>query len=85
MSPTIALIVTALRSHPPAANAELARTAGAFGAPVVGFDLAGPEAAWPAPPHAIAFVAAREAGLSLTSHAGELQARHASGRSSTSA
>ena len=40
--------------------------------PVVGFDLAGPEAAWPAPPHAVAFVAAREAGLALTAHAGEV-------------
>ena len=66
------LIVTAMRSHPPAANAELARTAGEFGGPVVGFDLAGPEAAWPAPPHALAFVAAREAGLALTAHAGEV-------------
>ena len=61
-----------MRSHPPAANAELARTAGGIGGPVVGFDLAGPEAAWPAPPHAIAFVAAREAGLALTAHAGEV-------------
>ncbi|HEX5038911.1 MAG TPA: adenosine deaminase [Candidatus Limnocylindria bacterium] len=70
--PLIGLIVTAMRSHPPAANAELARTAGAFGWPVIGFDLAGPESAWPAPPHAIAFVAAREAGLELTAHAGEV-------------
>jgi len=70
--PLIGLIVTAMRSHPPAANAELARTAGAFGWPVIGFDLAGPEAAWPAPPHAIAFVTAREAGLELTAHAGEV-------------
>jgi len=70
--PLIGLIVTAMRSHPPAANAELARAAGAFGWPVVGFDLAGPEAAWPAPPHAIAFVIAREAGLELTAHAGEV-------------
>jgi adenosine deaminase len=70
--PLIALIVTAMRSHPPAANADLARTAGAFGWPVIGFDLAGPEAAWPAPPHAIAFVTAREAGLELTAHAGEV-------------
>lgn len=70
--PLIGLIVTAMRSHPPAANAELARTAGAFGWPVIGFDLAGPEAAWPAPPHAIAFVTAREAGLALTAHAGEV-------------
>ena len=68
----IGLIVTAMRSHPPSANAELARAAGAFGWPVIGFDLAGPEAAWPAPPHAIAFVIAREAGLELTAHAGEV-------------
>jgi adenosine deaminase len=71
-APAIGLIVTAMRSHPPAANAELARIAGAAGPPVVGFDLAGPEAAWPAPPHAVAFVAAREAGLALTAHAGEV-------------
>jgi adenosine deaminase len=70
--PDIGLIVTAMRSHPPAANAELARTASAFGPPVVGFDLAGPEAEWPAPPHAIAFVVAREGGLRLTAHAGEV-------------
>ena len=71
-SPTIGLIVTAMRSHPPAANVELARIAGAFGAPVVGFDLAGPEAAYPAPPHAAAFRAAEEVGLELTAHAGEV-------------
>jgi adenosine deaminase len=70
--PLVGLITTAMRSHPPAANAELARTACAFGPPVVGFDLAGPEAAWPAPPHAIAFVVAREGGLGLTAHAGEV-------------
>lgn len=68
----VGLIVTAMRSHPPAANVELARVAGAAGAPIVGFDLAGPEEAWPAPPHAAAFVAAREAGLALTAHAGEV-------------
>jgi adenosine deaminase len=71
-APLVTLIVTAMRSHPPAANAELARTAGEIGGSVVGFDLAGPEAEWPAPPHAIAFVAAREAGLALTAHAGEV-------------
>lgn len=71
-APTIGLIVTAMRSHPPAANAELARIAGDVGPPVVGFDLAGPEEVWPAPPHAIAFVTAAEAGLALTSHAGEV-------------
>jgi adenosine deaminase len=72
MAPTIGLIVTAMRSHPPAANAELARVAGDFGAPLVGFDLAGPEEVWPAPPQAIAFAIAAEAGLALTSHAGEV-------------
>ena len=71
-APVVGLITTAMRSHPPAANAELARVAAGFGAPVVGFDLAGPEEAWPAPPHAIAFLAARESGLGLTAHAGEV-------------
>lgn len=71
-APLVGLITTAMRSHPPAANAELARIAGSFGPPVVGFDLAGPEQAWPAPPHAIAFVTARDAGLALTAHAGEV-------------
>ncbi len=71
-APMIGLIVTAMRSHPPAANAALASIAGEFGEPLVGFDLAGPEEVWPAPPHAIAFAVAAEAGLSLTSHAGEV-------------
>ncbi len=71
-SPVIGLIVTAMRSHPPGANVILAREAAAFGSPVVGFDLAGPEAEWPAPPHAAAFVAAAEGGLALTAHAGEV-------------
>jgi adenosine deaminase len=71
-APLIALIVTAMRSHPPGANVELARTAASFGEPVVGFDLAGPEATYPAPPHAAAFRAAEEGGLALTAHAGEV-------------
>ena len=70
--PLIGLIVTAMRSHPPAANVELARIAGEFGHPIVGFDLAGPEAAYPSAPHALAFVTAREAGLAITAHAGEV-------------
>jgi adenosine deaminase len=70
--PLVGLIVTAMRTHPPAANVELARMAAEIGPPVVGFDLAGPEEAWPAPPHAAAFVAAREGGLALTAHAGEV-------------
>src|SRR5918999_2480715 len=36
--PVVGLIVTAMRSHPPAANVELARAAGSSGPPVVGFD-----------------------------------------------
>lgn len=71
-TPFVGLIVTAMRSHPPGANVELARTAAAFGPPVIGFDLAGLEAEYPAPPHAAAFVAARDGGLGLTAHAGEV-------------
>lgn len=70
-TPVVGLIVTAMRQHPPAANVELATLAAGFGRPVVGFDLAGPEAQWPAPPHAAAFNAAADGGLSLTAHAGE--------------
>lgn len=70
--PLIGLIVTAMRSHPPGANVELARIAGEFGHPIVGFDLAGPEAEYPSAPHALAFVTAREAGLAITAHAGEV-------------
>jgi adenosine deaminase len=61
-----------MRSHPPGANVLLAQEAGAFGWPCIGFDLAGLEAEWPAPPHAAAFVAASEGGLALTAHAGEV-------------
>jgi adenosine deaminase len=71
-APEVGLIVTAMRSHPPAINVDLAERAAAFGPPVVGFDLAGPEAAYPAPPHAAAFRAAEDGGLALTIHAGEV-------------
>ena len=71
-TPLIGLIVTAMRQHPPGANVELARIASEFGPPVVGFDLAGPEATWPAPPHAAAFNMANDGGLALTAHAGEV-------------
>ncbi len=70
-APLIGLIVTAMRSHPPSANVDLAQRAAAFGSPIVGFDLAGLEAEYPAPPHAAAFRAAAAAGLGLTAHAGE--------------
>lgn len=71
-APLVGLIVTAMRSHPPAANVRLAEEAAGFGPPIVGFDLAGPEAAYPAPPHAAAFRAAERGGLALTAHAGEV-------------
>jgi adenosine deaminase len=71
-SPAIALIVTAMRSHPPRANVELAEIAAAIGRPIVAFDLAGPEEEYPLPPHAAAFRAAERGGLALTAHAGEV-------------
>jgi adenosine deaminase len=66
------LIVAALRHHDPAINLDLARIAATyqkFG--VVGFDLAGDEAAYPASLHQKALLLARESGLGLTVHAGE--------------
>jgi adenosine deaminase len=70
---TVRLICTALRSHDPAANLELAETAVRFvDLGLTGWDLAGPEAAYPDPAvHAAAFEAARAGGLRITVHAGE--------------
>ena len=69
---TAVAIVTAMRNHTPQDNVELAQVAGAFvGRGVVGFDLAGDEARYPASPHRPAFETARAAGLRLTCHAGE--------------
>jgi adenosine deaminase len=69
----VRLICTALRSHDPAANLELARVAAGFRDDgLTGWDLAGPEAAFPDPlVHAAAFEAARTGGLRITIHAGE--------------
>jgi adenosine deaminase len=69
----VRLICTAIRSHEPADNHALAVTAGAYrDRGLVGWDLAGPEAAWPDPAqHRDAFEAARDAGLRITLHAGE--------------
>jgi adenosine deaminase len=69
----VRLICTALRSHDPAANLELARVAAGFRDDgLTGWDLAGPEAAFPDPlVHAAAFEAARAGGLRITIHAGE--------------
>ena len=70
---TVRLICTALRSHDPADNVRLAEAAARFrGEGLTGFDLAGPEAAFPDPLlHRRAFAAAREGGLGITVHAGE--------------
>ena len=70
---TVRLICTALRSHDPAANLVLAETAAGFrDRGLTGWDLAGPEAAYPDPSvHAAAFAAARAGGLRITLHAGE--------------
>jgi adenosine deaminase len=67
------LICTALRSHDPAANVALAETAARFrDLGLTGWDLAGPEEAYPdAGAHGRAFEAARAGGLRITLHAGE--------------
>jgi adenosine deaminase len=69
----VRLICTALRSHDPEANIGLAETAAGFrDAGLTGWDLAGPEAAFPDPLlHGAAFEAARGGGLRITLHAGE--------------
>ena len=69
----VRLIATALRSHDPAANVRLAKTASRFrDRGLTGWDLAGPEAAFPDPLlHQQAFEAARAGGLRITIHAGE--------------
>ena len=69
----VRLICTALRSHDPAANVTLAETAARFrDRGLTGWDLAGPEEAYPDPElHGRAFEAARAGGLRITLHAGE--------------
>jgi adenosine deaminase len=69
----VRLICTALRSHDPEANLELAETAARFrDQGLTGWDLAGREAAFPDPTDlAAAFAAARAGGLRITIHAGE--------------
>jgi adenosine deaminase len=70
---TVRLIAVALRSHAPEVNVDVAREAATFiGDGLTGFDLAGPEQAFPDPLlHREAFDVAREAGLGITVHAGE--------------
>jgi adenosine deaminase len=69
----VRLICTAMRSADPAANVELADVAArALDDGLTGWDLAGPEEAFPDPlVHAASFTAAREEGLRITVHAGE--------------
>ena len=64
------LIATAIRHLGPAASARAAQLA--RDPRIVGFGLAGEERGHPASDHARAFDIAREAGLGLTVHAGEL-------------
>jgi adenosine deaminase len=69
----VRLICTAIRSHDPDDNVRLAEVAARFiGDGLTGWDLAGPEAAYPDPLlHARSYEAARAAGLRITIHAGE--------------
>ena len=69
----VRLIATALRSHDPDDNVRLAEAASRFrDGGLTGWDLAGPEAAFPDPlTHGRAFDAARAGGLRITVHAGE--------------
>lgn len=67
-----AIINCTLRHLPPEVSLELARASVAWrGRGVVGFDIAGGEARYPAAPHAEAFALARAGGLGITVHAGE--------------
>jgi adenosine deaminase len=66
------VLVTALRTLPPAASREMAELAVAFKhRGVVGFDLAGGERGHPAERHASAFEYVRSHDMACTCHAGE--------------
>ena len=69
----VRLVAVALRSHDPVDNVRLAEAASRFrDRGLTGWDLAGPEAAFPDPlTHGRAFAAARAGGLRITVHAGE--------------
>ena len=65
-------IAAGLRHHDPQHNEELARIARKYiDHGVVGFDLAGDEAGFPASLHIGSFKAASDSGLGITVHAGE--------------
>jgi adenosine deaminase len=66
------LILCAMRHHPPEENLAMARAGERYlGQGVVGFDLAGDEAAYPILEHREALLYARSAGYGMTAHAGE--------------
>jgi adenosine deaminase len=69
----VRLICTAIRSHDPAENVRLAKVAARFrDEGLTGWDLAGPEAAYPDPLlHRAAYDTARAEGLRITIHASE--------------
>ena len=68
----VRLICTALRSHEPGRTWRRRDAACFRDRGLTGWDLAGPEAAFPDPMvHAAAFEAARAGGLRITLHAGE--------------
>jgi len=67
------LIACGLRNLDPSVSLAAARlAAGWAGRGVVGFDLAGGEVGFPASAHRAAFDIARDAGLGITVHAGEM-------------
>lgn len=69
---TVGFIVAGLRNHDPKTNQRLAELACRYmDQGVVGFDLAGDEAGFPAELHQKSFRVVREAGLPYTVHAGE--------------
>jgi adenosine deaminase len=70
----VRLVAVALRSHSPEMSLAVARESAKFVEDgLTGFDFAGQEASFPDPlPHRAAFDAAREAGLGITLHAGEV-------------
>ena len=68
----VGFIFCALRHMDPSVSTDMARLAVSYrDRGVVAFDLAGPEAAFPAAAHAAAFAYAREHDFAVTVHAGE--------------
>lgn len=66
------VILCGIKSFDPSENIEIAHVAGEFkDKGVIAFDLAGPEAGYPAKKHAEAFVRALSRYMNVTVHAGE--------------